>query len=152
MMSMFNRRTMTTLLIGLVLGAVLAVIARPILGSRLPQSMGGGRESLEGLVTAKQREEDRLLVTIVTPAGATLVTFKKRVAEIALLIDEGDRVTLTLPRYEPFLDDPNITRVVKPDTLAMPYHQPMAPDSAQAQPDSLAEGDSVPTVSNDPWY
>ncbi|MBI2369318.1 MAG: hypothetical protein HYV08_03620 [Deltaproteobacteria bacterium] len=62
---------------------------------------------------AKQREEDRLLLTVLTPRGAILATFRQKVAEIDLLVDVGDTLTLGLPRYEPFLADPRIERVRK---------------------------------------
>ncbi|UCC73592.1 MAG: hypothetical protein JSV86_03240 [Gemmatimonadota bacterium] len=148
---MINRKTLTVFLVGFVLGFLLALVAREFLSNRLPGAVSGGRESLEGVVTAKQLEEGRLLLTVVTEAGATLVTFKKRVAEIALLVDEGDRVTLTLRRYQPFLEDPNITRVAKPDTFGIPSRPP-ATDSTETPPDTTAEQDSTPPVSDAPWY
>ncbi|MGD2151644.1 MAG: hypothetical protein PVG79_00160 [Gemmatimonadales bacterium] len=144
-----NRRTLTTFLAGLILGIALALVGRSFLGSRLPDSIAGRRESLDGVVTAKQLEEDRLLLTIVTPAGATLVTFKKRVAEIALLVDEGDRITLSLSQYQPFLEDPRIARVVPPD---LHVEEPSAPDSAGAVEDTLPPADSVPRTKDAPWY
>jgi hypothetical protein len=146
-----NRRTLATFLVGFVLGIVLALVGRAFLGSRLPDSIAGRRESLDGVVTAKQLEQDRLLLTVVTPAGATLVTFKKRVAEIALLVDEGDRITLSLSRYQPFLEDPQIARVLPPDLYAGPPEH-IGPDSAVAEADTLTETDSVPKTRDAPWY
>ena len=146
-----KRRTLTTFLIGLVLGIGLVVGGRAFLGNRLPDSIAGRRESLDGVVTAKQLEEDRLLLTVVTPAGATLVTFKKRVAEIALLVDEGDRITLSLSRYQPFLEDPQIARVLPPDIYGEPEEGPAA-DSVGAVGDTLPESDSVPKTKDAPWY
>jgi hypothetical protein len=142
---------LTTFLVGLILGIVLALVGRAVLGSRLPDSIAGRRESLDGLVTAKQLEEDRLLLTVVTSAGATLVTFKKRVAEIALLVDEGDRITLSLSRYQPFLEDPQIARVLPPGLYAEPQEDSVA-DSAGAAGDTLLEADSLPKTKDDPWY
>jgi hypothetical protein len=144
-----NRRALTTFLVGLILGIVLALVGRAFLGSRLPDSIAGRRESLDGLVTAKQLQEDRLLLTVVTSAGATLVTFKKRVAEIALLVDEGDRITLSLSHYQPFLEDPQIARVVPPDLYV---EERPAPDSAAAAGDTLLQADSVPKTKDAPWY
>ncbi len=146
---MGNRRTLATFLVGLILGMVLALVGRGFLGSRLPDSLAGRRESLDGVVTAKQLEEDRLLLTVVTSAGATLVTFKKRVAEIALLVDEGDRITLTLSHYQPFLEDPQIARVVPPDLY---IEQQAAPDSAGPAEDTLPQADSLPRAKDSPWY
>jgi hypothetical protein len=149
---MLNRKIIVTFLTGLIIGFALPFVVRPFLGDRLPQAVGGRRQSVEGLVTAKQREADRLLITIVAPEGATLVTFTERVPEIDLLVDAGDRVTLTMSRYEPFLEDPNITRVAKPDAAALA--EPAAtPDTIPALPDTLAERDSVPADSAaSPWY
>jgi hypothetical protein len=144
-----NRRALTTFLVGLILGIVLALVGRAFLGNRLPDSIAGRRESLDGLVTAKQLQEDRLLLTVVTSAGATLVTFKKRVAEIALLVDEGDRITLSLSHYQPFLEDPQIARVVPPDLYV---EERPAPDSAAAAGDTLLQADSVPKTKDAPWY
>lgn len=144
-----TRRTLTTFLIGLALGIVLAFVGRAFLGSRLPDSIAGQRESLDGVVTAKQLEGDRLLLTVVTPAGATLVTFKKRVAEIALLVDEGDRITLSLSRYQPFLEDPQIARVMPPDVYV--EESPSADSAAVAQ-DTVIQADSVPKTEDAPWY
>jgi hypothetical protein len=145
-----NRRALTTFLVGLVLGIALALVGRAFLGSRLPESIAGRRESLDGVVTAKQLDEDRLLLTVVTPAGATLVTFKKRVAEIALLVDEGDRITLSLSHYQPFLEDPQIARVVPASHYVEPEEYP-APDSAGTEADTLT-ADSVPKTKDAPWY
>ncbi len=108
------RRTIITFLIGVVAGILLVVLARPFLTERLPEAVGGTRASVEGLVTAKQREGDRLLLTIVTRNGASLATFAKKVNEIDLLVEEGDTVGLALAGYRPFLEDPDITRVAKP--------------------------------------
>jgi hypothetical protein len=114
------------------------LVAQPFISDRLPQAVGGKRESVTGVVTAKGTEGNQLLLTIVTPEGATLATFTKRVGEITLLVETGDRLTLTLGGYQPFLQDPPITRVRKP-----PFDseiEPAAPDSATAaEPASPAD-------------
>ena len=101
------------LVIGLVLGAVLTVIGPRVAGPYLPEALRGKVESVQGEVTRKQREPDRLLLTIVTPRGAILATFKTRLPEVDLLIAEGDTVTLGLRRFEPFVEDPLIQSVKK---------------------------------------
>ena len=63
----------------------------------------------------KQHDPDRLLLTISSSEGAVLATFKKKVAEISLLIEEGDTVTLKVQSYQPFVDDPTVMRVRKPN-------------------------------------
>jgi len=99
--------------IGVALGAVLAVIGPRVAGPYLPGALLGKVESVEGEVTRKQREPDRLMLTVVTPRGAILATFKKRIPEIALLVAEGDVLSLGLRRFEPFVEDPAIQSVTK---------------------------------------
>jgi len=100
-------------LIGLALGAVLVVIGPRVAGPYLPEAFRGKVESVEGEVTRKQREPDRLLITVVTPRGAILATFKKKIPEVDLLVAEGDALTLGLRRFEPFVEDPTIQSVRK---------------------------------------
>lgn len=101
------------LVIGLALGAALAVMAPRVAGPYLPEAIRGRVETVEGEVTRKQREPDRLLITLVTPRGAILAIFKKQVSEVDLLVGEGDTVTLGLRRFEPFVEDPAIQNVRK---------------------------------------
>ena len=102
------------------------------------------KEPVEGPVAAKPMQDDRLLLTIVTPSGAILGTFKKKIEEINLLVETGDTVALTIPGYQPFLEDPEITRVAKPmgETLG----QSPEPPAMDAMPDSAAEADSLQTL------
>jgi len=100
-------------LIGLVLGMVLVVIGPRVAGPYLPEALRGKVESVEGEVTRKPREPDRLLLTIVTPRGAILATFNTRIPEVDLLVAEGDALTLGLRRFEPFVEDPAIQSVRK---------------------------------------
>jgi hypothetical protein len=64
-------------------------------------------------VLVKRRDGERLLLTVETPRGAVLATFRERVAEIDLLVDEGDSVSLGLGRYRPFVEDPSVEGVHK---------------------------------------
>jgi len=107
-------------LIGLALGAVLAVIGPRVAGPYLPEALRGKVEFVEAEVTRKQREPDRLLITVVTPRGAILATFKKKSAEVDLLVAEGDALTLGLRRFEPFVEDPAIQGVRKKTPAAGP--------------------------------
>jgi len=101
------------LLIGIALGAVLLAIGPRVAGPYLPEAFRGKVESVEGEVTRKQREPDRLLITVVTSRGAILATFKKKIPEVDLLVAEGDALTLALRRFEPFVEDPAIQSVKK---------------------------------------
>jgi small basic protein len=65
------------LLVGLVLGTVLVVSGPRVTGPYLPEALRGRVESVEGEVTRKLREADRLLLTVVTPRGAILATLTK---------------------------------------------------------------------------
>jgi len=100
-------------LLGLALGAVLVAFGPGVAGPYLPEALRGKVESIEGEVTRKLREPDRLLLTVVTPRGAILATFKTKISEVDLLISEGDALTLGLRRFEPFVEDPAIQNVRK---------------------------------------
>ncbi|MGE5850976.1 MAG: hypothetical protein ACM362_12685 [Candidatus Methylomirabilota bacterium] len=93
-------------------------VAGTLLGPRfaspyLPEAVRGKAELVEGIVARKQQEPDRLLLTVVAQPGAILATFRKKIAEINLLVEEGDTVTLALSGYQPFVEDPRIQRVRK---------------------------------------
>jgi hypothetical protein len=79
----------------------------------LPELMAGNETVLKGTVIVKEKKGDALLLTVSTPEGALLATFKQKIGEIDLLIKEKDEVQFTLPTYTPFIDDPKIIRVVK---------------------------------------
>jgi hypothetical protein len=107
-----SRLWLVSLASGVAIG-VAATIALPrLLGPRLPAGLAGEEELLEGIVRSKQLEADRLLLTVPTQHGTLLATFTEDLADINLLVQEGDSVTLEVRRYEPFVRDPPITRVV----------------------------------------
>jgi len=137
-------RGLLVFVIGFVLGIVVAVVARPFLSDRLPEAVGGKREAVEGPVAAKQMQDDRLLLTIVTPSGAILGIFKKKIDEINLLVETGDTVALTIPGYQPFLEDPEITRVAKP--IGGMHMRSSEPPPMGQMPDSIAEADSLQSL------
>ena len=102
-------------------------LSSPMLASRygdqyLPAFLKKPIHPLEGSVTHKQRQQDRLLITITTQDGTILATFQQQVPEIDLLIEERDLVTLDVRQYEPFVTDPPLLRVTK--------HTEVTPDSA----------------------
>ena len=75
---------------------------------------------MESVVLGKSREEGRLLLKLETERGVLLATFTERVEEIDLLVEKGDRVTLRVAQYQPFLTDPTLDRVVKPEVKSAP--------------------------------
>lgn len=102
----------TVFFLGLSLG-----LSGPMLGSRylhphLPTALKDTFH-LEGSVTHKERQQDRLRVILTTQDGTLLATFQQQIPEIDLLIEEHDLVTIDVRRYEPFLNDPPVLRVNK---------------------------------------
>ncbi len=104
-----------TFVLGLVLGVAGAIFAPRLVGPMLPAGLMSGAEAVEGTVVRRLRDGERLLLTIDTPQGAALATFTEKVAEIDLLVEAGDAVTLGLGAYEPFVDNPQIRAVRKVD-------------------------------------
>jgi hypothetical protein len=100
-----------TLLVGAVLGVAGMVYGPPIVDPYLPKDLRIRARVVEGQVTNKQREPNRLLLKIQTEQGVMLAAFTKRVAEIDLLIEPGDTIALGLRSDQPFVDDPQIERV-----------------------------------------
>ena len=114
------------LLIGVALGVSGTILGPNLAGPYLPESFRAKSEVVEGEVDRKLREQDRLLLTVQTSQGTVLATFKQKVAEIDLLVQKGDTVTLALRRYEPFVEDPAIERVRK--------LQPTKPEAEKQEP------------------
>ncbi len=113
---------------GLVLGVLGAVFLPNYVRPYIPEWVTGKAPVVvKGTVTAKLKKDHALLLTVDTPDGVLLATFKKKVDEINLLVNEKDELEFTLPKYMPFIDDPKIIRVVK--------EQPAAPGPApEAKP------------------
>lgn len=156
-----NRKIIIAFLVGLAIGVVGVIVGRPYVGERLPEAVGGKRQTLQGPVTAKRREADRLLLTVSTPSGAILATFKKKLGEIDLLVERGDSVSLAVPGYQPFLQDPEITRVAKPAGVVGqpaegPEVEPSDADPSEAEADTLqaeeSRGDSLQVDTTGRWY
>jgi hypothetical protein len=68
-------------------------------------------ESVSGRVVKKERESNRLLMTLSTPKGVLLATFTQKIEEIDLLVAEGYTTTIRLRTYSPFVENPVIERV-----------------------------------------
>ena len=111
-------------LLGIAIGVGGAMIAPDMAGPYLPYLPPAfsvkKMETVEGEVVRKVREGDHLLLTVQTSQGTVLATFRKKVAEIDLLVQQGDALTLNLSRYEPFVNDPAIERVRKQDVALRP--------------------------------
>lgn len=103
--------SIVTLLVGAGLGAAGTVYVPPVVDPYLPNELKIRARVVEGHVTSKQRESNRLLVKLQTEQGVVLAAFTKRVAEIDLLVETGDTIVLALRSDQPVVDDPQIERV-----------------------------------------
>lgn len=102
------------LLAGIVIGVLGTVFLPDLAAPYLPEALRPEQEQVAGIVEAKSTEGERLLLTVGSEAGATLVTFRQDIAEIDLLVSVGDSVRLAVDEYAPFIDDARISRVMKP--------------------------------------
>lgn len=100
-----------TLLVGAGLGVAATIYVPPVVDPYLPKELKLRARVVEGQVTSKQREPNRVLVKLQTEQGVVLAAFTKRVAEIDLLVETGDTIALALRTDQPFVDDPQIERV-----------------------------------------
>ena len=106
-------------ILGLLAGAIAAAVAPSWWRALVPDSLFPGG-AMESVVLGKSREEGRLLLKLETQGGVLLATFTERSEEIDLLVEKGDRVTLRAGEYQPFLTDPRLDRVVKPEIKSPP--------------------------------
>lgn len=128
------------LLAGIVIGALGAFFLPGLVSPYLPDSLRAERVRVAGVVEAKSTEGDRLLLTVGSEAGATLVTFRDDIDRIDLLVSVGDSVRLEVDEYTPFIDDAEIRRVMKPrDWRVAP---PPAVDTTTV-PDTMAVDTAV---------
>ena len=103
-----------TFLVGVAVGVGLANRGPALIAPYLPKAVIGPSEHIEGQVVRKQRDGNRLLVKITTAQGPMLVTFTQKVADLDVLLDTGDTVTLVTAGYSTFVDDPALERVKEP--------------------------------------
>lgn len=106
-----RKKPLNVFLLGLITGVVATIFVPALLRPYFPQSLFGGDTTLQGVVRAKQSEVDKVLLTIPTDQGTMLATFTENVAEMNLMIEEGDSIALALDSYEPFPQNPAIARV-----------------------------------------
>lgn len=107
-----KKRAWMWFVLGLAVG-VAATLLLPDLARRYAPGLSPRQEQITGLVVGKKQEEDRLLFTVQSSRGAVLVTFRKRLPEIDLLVSRGDTVTLGTSRFQPFLEEPELREVKK---------------------------------------
>ncbi len=103
----------TLFCLGLGFGLSIPIVGPHYMEPYIPNFLQKPLHPLEGVVTNKQRDQDRLLMTVTTKDGTILATFKKQVAEIDLLVEEQDSITLDVKQYEPFVNDPPVLKVNK---------------------------------------
>jgi hypothetical protein len=133
-----------TFIVGLGLGIGGTYFAPDLLGPYLPAMFQRRGELVQGEVVAKQEKMPWLLLTINTPQGAILATFRKKVDEIALLVEVGDQIELILRSYEPFVEDPRIKRVRKGDGRIE------IPPAAPAEEEALVAPQATPQPASQP--
>ena len=109
-----------TFLVGVVVGFAVANRGPALIAPYVSKSISGAGEHIEGQVVRKQREGNRLLVKVNTAQGPMLVTFTQKVADLDVLLDPGDIVTLIIPGYATFVDDPVFERIKGPAPAKAP--------------------------------
>lgn len=120
-------------LTGLVLGGAIAFFGPDLAAPYLPPILRAGGEEVRGPVVGKRVGDDRVLLTVDTDRGALLATFRQRVPEIDLLVEEGDTVTLGIPEYAPLIEDPVLSAVRKGSGGAGERSGRSAEDASPAQ-------------------
>jgi len=127
-----------TFLTGVILGVGAATRGPTLVASYLPKSISGQSEQIEGEVLRKQREGNRLLLKVATAQGSMLVTFTQKVAELDLLLEAGDTVTLVTTGYAPFVEDPTLERVKRQGGVGTAPSPPPASSSGSPGPKEKA--------------
>ena len=100
-----------TFLVGVAVGIGAANRGPALVAPYLPKAVSGVGKQIEGQVVRKQRDGNRLLVKITTAQGPMLVTFTQKAADLDVLLDNGDTLTLATPGYATFVDDPIVEHV-----------------------------------------
>jgi len=114
------------LLTGVALGILGTIFLPDLARPYLPEMMRGENVEISGIVEAKSREADRLLLTIAGSSGAVLVTYTQQIPEMDLLIEPGDSVILAVREYAPFVEDPSVRRVQKGSSTIQRRPEPAA--------------------------
>ena len=129
--------------VGLVVGLNVTTLVPQYLEPYLPKILQNNESLVTGVVVRKQLKSDRLLLTISTAQGALLATFKQHITEIDLLVDQHDEVTIELNHKEPFIEDPPIRGVMKPqDNTLVPESSVPETPAEDAPSQSLPSHDT----------
>lgn len=145
-MNMHKPSRVALFLLGFVLGILAAIFLPNFARPYIPQWITGKTVAVKGTVTAKQKKEKVLLLTVDTPEGVLLATFREKVDEINLLINVNDEIEFTLPKYMPFIDDPKIIRVGK-ERQTTPKPAPAArPPEKSAKEEKPARQEKPPAA------
>lgn len=139
-----SRRLLVGFGAGLVSGVIAAIFVPALVRPYLPGIVAGDRQRVQGVVRAKQLETDRLLLTVPTAEGTILATFTRDVAEIDLLVQKGDSITLELREYSPFVDNPRIASVRPAPAAATVDRPPGPPTAEEAEPKGPMPGKATP--------
>ncbi len=132
---MHKQSRMVPFVFGILVGILCTIYVPRYVRPYLPESMMGKETVVKGTVAAKEKKGDILLLTVSTPEGALLATFKKKASEVNLLVNEKDEIQFILPKYMPFIEDPKIIRVVKEQqTVPTPTEVPAAPTRPEGKP------------------
>lgn len=126
----------TMFCVGFGLGLSGPILATQYMEPFMPGFLKKPLHPLEGKVTHKQRDQDRLLMTVTTEDGTILATFRQQMAEIDLLVEEQDSITLNVRKYEPFVNDPLVLKVNK----EVPRVQIPTPLPTSPPPSSMEQG------------
>ena len=130
----------TLFCVGLGLGLGGPILATQYMEPYMPGFLKKPLHPLEGIVTHKQRDQDRLLMTVTTQDGTILATFRQQVAEIDLLVEEQDSITLDVRQYEPFVNDPLVLKVNKQVPQAkIPNPLPASPPASSMEQEHLPD-------------
>ncbi len=149
------------LLTGLVLGIVGTIFVPDLVRPFMPAFMRGENVEISGIVEAKSREPDRLLLTIAGSSGAVLVTYTQQIPEMDLLIEPGDSVVLAVREYAPFVEDPSVRRVQKkssiqrrpgPSAAEQEAKQPEAERRAKTPADEVLDLEPMPDDREGEFY
>lgn len=135
--------------LGIVFGITGALLWPRFVTPHLPAGLKPRTEAFDGTVLRKMHEDGRLLLTVETARGAALATFTEKVPEIDILVEEGDVVTLELPGYQPFVENPAIRGVRKAAAAAGADPGQEAPPSAGDVEDPAAAEPPAPEL--DDW-
>ncbi len=139
-----------TFLVGLVVGVGIAQKGTALVASYLPRGVSGAPgERLDGQVVRKQRDGNRLLVKVSTPQGPLLATFTEKVADLDVLLDSGDTVTLLTHGYATFVEDPVLERVKEPPRAQASSGSP-APPPASSPPPASPPAPAAPPAPSKP--